>query len=60
MIRKPFEHRGLRNGLGVIVLNATFNDISVILWWSVLLEEKPEYPGKAIDLHCKSLTNFIT
>ena len=26
-------------GLGVMVFNATFNNISVILWRSVLLEE---------------------
>jgi hypothetical protein len=26
-------------GLGVMVFNATFNNISVILWQSILLEE---------------------
>ena len=27
-------------------VNPTFNNISVISWWSVLLVEKPEYPAK--------------
>jgi len=31
-----------------MVFNATFNNISVISWWSVLLVE--EYPGKTTDL----------
>ena len=32
-------------GLGlVMVLNATFNNISVLLWWSVLLVEDPGKP----------------
>ena len=40
-------------GLGVMVLNATFNNILFILWWSVLLVE--------VNLSCRrSLTNFIT
>jgi hypothetical protein len=34
----------------VMVFNATFNNISVILWWSVLLMEKPEYSEKTCDL----------
>ena len=29
-----------------MVLNATFNDISVISWMSVLLEEETGEPGK--------------
>ena len=33
-----------------MVLNATFNDISVISWWSVLLRRKLEYPEKITDL----------
>ena len=37
--------------LGVIVFNATFNNISVILWWSVLLvEETGEYLDKTTNL----------
>jgi hypothetical protein len=27
-------------------INATFNNISVILWWSVLLEEETRVPGE--------------
>jgi len=37
------------NGVRVIVFNATFNNISVISWRSVLVE-----------ISRKSLTNFIT
>ena len=33
-----------------MVLNATFNNISVISWRSVLLVEETEYPEKIIDL----------
>jgi len=40
-----------------MVLNATFNNISVILWRSVLLDEENGVPGKTTD---KLLTIFIT
>jgi hypothetical protein len=33
-----------------MVLNATFNNISVISWWSVLLVEETEYPEKTTNL----------
>jgi hypothetical protein len=33
-----------------MVFNATFYDISVILWRSVLLVEKTEYPEKTTNL----------
>ena len=33
-----------------MVLKATFNNISIISWQSVVLVEKPEYPEKTIDL----------
>jgi hypothetical protein len=33
-----------------MVFNVTFNNISTISWWSGLLEGKPEYPAKTIDL----------
>jgi hypothetical protein len=36
-----------KNRVIVMVFNATFNNISAILWWSVLLVE---YPGKTTDL----------
>jgi len=29
-----------------MVFNATFNNISVISWWSVLLAEKTRVPGE--------------
>jgi hypothetical protein len=35
-----------RNGFGLIVLNATFNNISAIQWRSVLLEEETGVPGE--------------
>ena len=34
----------------VVVLNATFNNISVISWWSVLLVVEPVYLQKTTDL----------
>jgi cytochrome b561 len=33
-----------------MVFNATFNNISVISWWSVYWWRKPEYPEKTTDL----------
>jgi hypothetical protein len=33
-----------------MVSNATFNNISVISWPSILLVEQPEYPEKTTDL----------
>jgi hypothetical protein len=33
-----------------VVFNATFNTISVISWWSVLLVEEPEYQKNTNDL----------
>ena len=52
----PFLHNVLRilkfdlMGLWVIVLNTTFNNISVISWWSVLLVEETGVPEKTTDL----------
>jgi hypothetical protein len=46
--------------VGFIVINATFNNISVISWRSVLLVEETGGPGEQ-PLTCrKSLTNLIT
>jgi hypothetical protein len=42
-----------------MVLNATFNNISVISWRSVLLVEGPECHEEP-PIYRKSLTNFIT
>ena len=36
--------------LGGVVLKATFNNISAILWWSVLLVEETGIPGEITDL----------
>jgi hypothetical protein len=33
-------------GVRVMGFNATFNNISVILWWSVLLMEETRVPGE--------------
>ena len=33
-----------------MVFKVTFNNISVISWWSVLLVEDTEFPQKTIDL----------
>ena len=43
---------GVRNNIKnqyrvrVMVINATFNNISVILWWSVFLVEETRVPGE--------------
>jgi hypothetical protein len=42
-----------------MVFNATFNNISVISWWTVLLVEETLTQRKPPTCH-KSLTNFIT
>ena len=44
--------------MGVMVLNATFNNSLVISWWSVLLVEETGVPGE--NQRQMSLTNFIT
>ena len=42
------------------VFNATFNNISVISWWSVLLVEETGVFGQKPPICRRSLTNFIT
>ena len=42
----------------LMVINATFNNISVISWWSVLLVEETGVPGKKPPTCRKSLTNL--
>ena len=39
----------MQNGLWFMVFKGTFNNISVILWQSVLLVEEMEYPEKTTD-----------
>ena len=36
----------LGEGVRVMVFNATFNNISVISWWSVVLVEETGVPGE--------------
>jgi len=43
-----------------MVFNATFNNISAILWRSVLLVEETGVPGKKPLTYRKSLTNITT
>ena len=43
--------------IGLMLFNATLNNISVISWRSVLLVEETGGPG---ENHRKSMTNFIT
>ena len=40
----------MRDRVMIMVLNATFNNISVISWHPVLLVEETEVPRKTIDL----------
>ena len=40
-----------------MVFNATFNNISVVSWWSVLLVE--EYPEKTTDLSQDKLYHIM-
>jgi hypothetical protein len=52
----------MRVRVRVMVFNATFNNISFILWQSVLLVEKTTDLSQAIDRSTwrKPVTNFIT
>jgi hypothetical protein len=49
--QNKYEHAALNNYfVCLMVFNATFNNISVISWWSLLLVEEPEDPEKTTDL----------
>ena len=39
-----------------MVYNATFNNISVILWWAVLLVEETRVPGRTLSHNVVSNT----
>ena len=39
-------HKKEEKGVRVMMFNATFNNISVISWWSVLLVEETRVPGE--------------
>ena len=41
-----YRQNGYRVMVRVMVFNATFNNISVISWWSVLLVEETGVPGE--------------
>jgi hypothetical protein len=41
-----FDDELKRDWVRVIVFNATFNNTSVILWWSVVLVEETGVPGE--------------
>ena len=43
-----------------MVFDTTFNNISVISWWSILLVEKARVPGENHRPAEKSLTNSVT
>ena len=40
------ERQKIRFRVKVMVLDTTFNNISIILWWSVLLVAETEVPGE--------------
>ena len=47
---------------GFMVFNATFNNISVISWWSVLLVEKTGVPGenyRSVASHWQTLSHNV-
>ena len=46
----------------VMVFNATFNNISVLPWWSVLLVEETEIPGenhRPVVSHSQTLSHNV-
>ena len=49
-------------GVSVVVFNATFNNISVTLWWSVLLREEKRKPvlTQVTDNNVVSSTHFLS
>jgi len=44
LIDYPLLSSNSSDGVRPMVFNATFNNVSGISWWSVLLVRKPEYP----------------
>jgi len=46
--------------VGFMVFNATFNNISVILWWLVLLVEETGVPRENHRPSASHWQNFIT
>jgi hypothetical protein len=49
-------------GVRVMVFNATFNNTSVISWWSVLLVEETWVPGenhRPVESHWQTLSHNV-
>ena len=48
------------NNMGVMVFNTTFNNISVISWWPVLLVEDTGVPGENNHRHTASHVQILS
>jgi hypothetical protein len=46
ILKNPFFNFNFLDVVRVRVFNATVNNISVILWWSVILVEETRVPGE--------------
>ena len=52
----------VKGGGWIMVLNATFNNIAVILWWAVLLLEKTGQPAeyhRPAGIHKQTLSHNV-
>jgi hypothetical protein len=56
LIIEPLEHL---KGRGVVMFNVAVNNISVILWWSVLLVEETGVPRENHQPAAKTISNII-
>ena len=54
------KNKAMAYKVRVTVFNATFNNISVISWWSVILSQKNRSIRRKPPTCRKALTNFIT
>ena len=62
MVSKYLAMRGVPPNQGCVVYNTTFNNISVISWWSVLLVEETGMPGEnhlPVASHRQTLSNKV-
>jgi hypothetical protein len=60
-INVPYEYNSLKHRR-VIEFNATFNNISVISWWLVLLVEETRIPGenhRPVASHLQTLSHKV-
>ena len=53
------EHERLSNDTRVMVFNATFNNISVISWWSVLLMEETGENHRPVASNWQALSHNV-